>query len=565
MTPLVIFFRQRKLHMLFLVLLVIAVSSFAIVVPLAFSVVTDFILPQGYVVHFSLMIGLLLAMVAVRMLANFAQDYFFMKSRFLFEKWVLWRVMGKTLHARASAPGNAGDDVVARFSTFITNFQFNFSELFYFLLYSLFVSTLVLLILAYASIPFLALSLVFLGAHYLNLIAHLGQAKALSARYVDTKNQMNARIGNLLSSKKIINVFGLNRYVESLLGKDTEPLYAAYYQRELVVNRQELIQSFLKNLLFVLLLLVGIVAVLDEQLTMALVLLCILLVGFVYDPIYRLNAITKAYADCKAQLQALLGEACADKNTATDYRLATLPVQDLQRIELSGVSLHRGQQALFTGINIRLEPGKIYLIDGPSGTGKSSLLRLIAGLESPSHGKALWNGIAIPAFLEKAYPSLHYCPQQIYWAEASLVDNLGLFAETVNLESIQQALDKASCHFANTGFSLEDSGARNWSGGQLRRLGLARAFYSNASVLLLDEPTANLDVVTERQILAVLREEAKQKIVVLCTHSPALKLLADVCIDLQKGSVSERSASGKSIEGRITGAAVNGGETGHGH
>lgn len=562
MKQLIAFFWQRKLHSLFLAMLVVSISGFSMMVPIVFSVLTDTILPKGYFPHFVLLISLLFLLILVRMLINFLQDLFFMKSRFLFEKYVFWQVLDKQLKHRVSALERGGaSEVLAKISTFITNFQFNFSEIFYFLLYSLFVSSVVLSLILLTSTAFFALALLFLAVHFANLLLHKNKVKALSTAYVDEKNRFNARIDNLIASKKVINVFGLNGFMEQRVGDDVALLYQKHHARERLVNRQELVQSLLKNLLFILMLLVGVVAVREQQLTMALVLLCILLIGFVYDPVYRLNAITKAYADCKAQLTALLDEiefASTEAEEATYFREADvfcepLPVCSLHDIELRDLSLKYQDKWLFQHVNALLHPGKIYLLDGPSGAGKSSLLRLIAGLEQPTQGEVYWNQLPVSHFLKTHRPSLSLCPQQVCWAEASIADNVSLFSSDPDASRLAQALAHSGCDFIETSaLYKEPRSPETWSGGQLRRLGVARSFYANASVFLLDEPTANLDAVSEQKIIDQLRTLAESAIVIVCSHSPALRAVAD-----ERILVSPLGGNDKTPSASITGGATD--------
>lgn len=536
MRLLIAFFAQRKLHTLFLVFLVVSISFFSMMIPLFFSVLTDVILPMGYVKSFSLLIGLLILLVAVRMLINFLQDYFFMKSRFLFEKFMILLVLKGALRCGfGDFERKEPAEVMARMSTFITNFQFNFSEIFYFFLYSLFVSSVVLLIIAVSSLEFFLLAILFLLIHYVNLMVHMKKAKELSSMYVDEKNRFNAQVDSLLSSKKVINIFGFNDRIERKVEAFTNSLYQKYQQRECLINRQELIQNLLKNLLFVLMVLLGVVAVAEQQLSAAIVLLCVLLIGFVYDPIYRLNTITKAYADCKAQLIALMDVAKINHHHALPHNPLSIPFPliPITKIELRGIKLKQGGNILFQDLDLTLCPGKLYLIDGVSGAGKSSLLRLIAGVDRPDQGEVLWNDISCYQFLTGARPSIGFCPQQIHWADAGVVDNISLFSGESDLARVRRSLKQSACEFIDVSkLESDDYLANGWSGGQLRRAGLARALYTDASVLLLDEPTANIDADTEQIIAEQLRLLVPQRIVVISTHSPVLKALADVRIEL---------------------------------
>jgi putative ABC transport system ATP-binding protein len=183
------------------------------------------------------------------------------------------------------------------------------------------------------------------------------------------------------------------------------------------------------------------------------------------------------------------------------------------------------------GVNAQMEQGKMYAILGSSGCGKTTLLSLVGGLDSPSSGQIMYQGedIAITglanhrrshvAFIFQSYNLIDYLTP---------MENVALTAKQPPLLILEQL-----------GLTAEES-KRNvlkLSGGQQQRVAIARALASDAQVILADEPTGNLDEDTANEITAILKDSAHAsgKCVVIVTHSNTLAKQADVVLRLKKG------------------------------
>lgn len=184
-------------------------------------------------------------------------------------------------------------------------------------------------------------------------------------------------------------------------------------------------------------------------------------------------------------------------------------------------------------INTSFERGKIYAILGVSGCGKTTLLSLLGGLESPTNGEILYNekniekiGLACHrknnvAFIFQSYNLIDYLTP---------LENVKLTAKVHS----QPILERV-------GLTIEES-KRNvlkLSGGQQQRVAIARALASDANVILGDEPTGNLDEDTATEIIEILKECAHQmnKCVIVVTHSNDFAKQADVVLKLKKGEL----------------------------
>src|SRR5690606_15518038 len=142
-----------------------------------------------------------------------------------------------------------------------------------------------------------------------------------------------------------------------------------------------------------------------------------------------------------------------------------------------------------------------------SGTGKSTLLKLIAGLLAPDSGKLLHDDQPV-APLSQSIGALAWAGQHPWFIHGTLADNLRLVAPAADDDRLHAVLARCGLDNLPSGLStpLDENGG-GLSGGQGRRLGLARALLSDAPLLLLDEPTAELDPATEARMLDALRTQ----------------------------------------------------------
>lgn len=165
-------------------------------------------------------------------------------------------------------------------------------------------------------------------------------------------------------------------------------------------------------------------------------------------------------------------------------------------LRLRQVRKRYGQRQVLAIDELHLRPGEIIHLSGRNGAGKSTLLKIIAGLERPQQTEVSLDGRSgswqrMAAALRRRVVYLH---QQPFMFDASVTDNLGYGLRAAGIpratlrDRVQEALTKADL------ISMAKRNARTLSGGEQQRLALARAWVVQPSVLLLDEPTANMDV-----------------------------------------------------------------------
>ena len=159
-------------------------------------------------------------------------------------------------------------------------------------------------------------------------------------------------------------------------------------------------------------------------------------------------------------------------------------------------------------INMTFKVGAVTVITGESGSGKSTLLKILAGLYSPTSGTILIDS------------NIAYLPQQPHLFETTVHNNLTLF-KPANDKQIKNFLKAV-----NLDLNLNDE-VRALSRGQLQRLGLVRVLLQNANILILDEPTAGLDIDTEQIILKLLNEYKSSRTIIVASHRSTMIDFAD--------------------------------------
>lgn len=183
---------------------------------------------------------------------------------------------------------------------------------------------------------------------------------------------------------------------------------------------------------------------------------------------------------------------------------------------------------VLSSVNYSFEIGKFYAIIGKSGTGKSTLLSLLAGLDKPEEGEILFKDENIE---KTGYTNHRKNNISLVFQNYNLIDYL------TPLENIRLVNNKAS------GDILKELGLDNQeirrnvmklSGGQQQRVAIGRALVSEAPIILADEPTGNLDEHTAGEIIAILKKIAKErnKCVIVVTHSKEVARAADTVLEL---------------------------------
>ena len=218
---------------------------------------------------------------------------------------------------------------------------------------------------------------------------------------------------------------------------------------------------------------------------------------------------------------------------------AVTPLPALQSLGVDGLQSGEHSHPVHQPVSFTLRPGGRLLINGPSGSGKTTLLDTLAGLRPAQHGHILLNGSAVDVFQQPDwFRQMGYMSQKPELLFASIRDNLTL-GQTFSDDDLFAALKEAQVDQlvqslpGGLDYIISDSGGY-LSGGQAQRIALARVFLHKPALLLLDEPTANLDEDTAAAFIGRLQHYAEQGgMLIMASHHPADQNVFDQEITLQ--------------------------------
>jgi ATP-binding cassette subfamily B protein RaxB len=212
-----------------------------------------------------------------------------------------------------------------------------------------------------------------------------------------------------------------------------------------------------------------------------------------------------------------------------------------------------GETEVLCGVNLEVRPGETVAISGVSGCGKTTLLKIMQGLLSPTHGELFIDGRRLKNYGKTAFRSqIGVVAQDDTLYAGSLAENIGFFDSEIDMERVVTCAKLAVIHVDIAAMpmgyeTLCGEMGSALSGGQKQRVLLARALYRNPRILFLDEATSHLDIRTEAAVNASIRSLGMTR--VLIAHRPESILAADRVVTLVAGRIVESSVAVNVIGG----------------
>lgn len=360
-----------------------------------------------------------------------------------------------------------------------------------------------------------------------------------SAAALEAMTTLQARLLDLIAGIPTLRALGRGRGPEHRIAE----LAAAHRRSAMATLRIAFLSALVLELLATLgvaLIAVGIgLRLVFGEMSLATALTVLLLAPDVYWPLRRIGAEFHAAQDGRTAADkafALIGE--PDETLApagtrvVSARGAEIRLDDLS---VAGRDGHAPR-----GLSAVLEPGRVTVLTGRNGAGKSTTLQVIAGLTAPSSGRVTVAGVDV-ADLEPAawWRQLSWLPQRPVLVPGTVRDNLALLGALDDLEAACAAsgFDAVLAELPAGIDTVLGRGGVGLSLGQRQRLGLARALGSAAPVLLLDEPTAHLDARTEERVLRAIVERARAgATVVVVGHREPVVALGDRVVEVVAGA-----------------------------
>lgn len=212
-------------------------------------------------------------------------------------------------------------------------------------------------------------------------------------------------------------------------------------------------------------------------------------------------------------------------------------------LEVNNLSFKYDEASVLNNVNLEVKRGQIVALVGPSGCGKSTLLKLLLRFYETNSGDILYNNISINDInTSSLLDNVTLVSQQTYLFDDTIKENIKIAKYDATDEEIIEAAKKASIHeFIESLPDKYDTKVGqlgdNLSAGEKQRIGLARAFLSNAPLILLDEPTSNVDSINEGIILKSLKDQKENKSIILVSHRESTTAIADRIYRIKDGII----------------------------
>ena len=261
-----------------------------------------------------------------------------------------------------------------------------------------------------------------------------------------------------------------------------------------------------------------------------------------YGPVIALSNLSSNLLQTLASGERVLS-LLAEEPELKDVESA-VDLKDVSRIDVENVSFAYGEEQILSDVSLSVKKGEILGIHGRSGSGKSTLLKLLMRFYDPKSGSIKINGETLPNINTRSLrDNMAYITQQTYIFNETIEENIRLARRDATLDEIMEAAKKASIHdfilSLPEGYQtkMTELGG-NLSDGEKQRIGIARAFLHNAPIILLDEPTSNLDSLNEAMILKSLLNVKAEKLIILVSHRQSTMAICDQVIGIENGRMS---------------------------
>ncbi len=329
-----------------------------------------------------------------------------------------------------------------------------------------------------------------------------------------------------------------------------EGLFARYVRTDFrattISNISNHLGNFLTSFSALLILGVGAYLAIEQKLTVGQLVAFQMLSNRVTSPILRLVQLWQSFQQVLLSVDRLGDILNVTPEAEAGTGLTLPPLQGEVTFEKVFFRYHSNQEPILRGVSFTIKPGMLVGIVGRSGSGKSTVSKLLQGLYQPESGRILIDGFDVKsADLGSLRQQISVVLQDDFLFNSSIVENITLGNPDITAEQVVQAARNAAAHdfISELARGYEtNAGERGTalSGGQRQRVALARMFLSPAPILILDEATSALDSETEQLVLQNIQRVAQNRTVFMITHRFEPLKRADLILVLDKGVLVEQ-------------------------
>ncbi|VTM24245.1 Probable ABC transporter ATP-binding protein HI_0664 [Stutzerimonas stutzeri] len=361
-------------------------------------------------------------------------------------------------------------------------------------------------------------------------------------KYRELVGEMNDFFLDSVRGMKEIQLFGYAKQRLNEIQQRSQAIDGAFRKIKDQEAKVRVYTEIAVSVFNIIILFTGLILFSLDKLDFAGFLVGVILLMSSYGPVIALSNLSSNLLQTLAsgeRVLSLLAEQPALKDVENAVNLT-----DVSDIAVENLDFAYGEEQILSGINLQLTKGQILGIHGRSGSGKSTLLKLLMRFYDPQQGQIRINGEPLANINTASLrDNMAYITQQTYIFNDTIEENIRLAHRSATQEQIIEAAKQASIHdfimSLPEGYQtkMTELGG-NLSDGEKQRIGIARAFLHNAPIILLDEPTSNLDSLNEAIILQSLRNVKADKLIVLVSHRQSTMAICDQVIGIESGRMS---------------------------
>lgn len=348
---------------------------------------------------------------------------------------------------------------------------------------------------------------------------------------VEQARQLDRGTAEICNARSTLKVLGYDEAAKRSWQSGYDKWLAESFRKNGEMENARETSHVLLTLFSVAVITMGAIAINEQWMSIGSLMAVNLLSGKVLGPIAQLASNWRSLArsnESTARLQAVLGEPLEHEAQSIE-----LPrPRGLFKLEQVSFQYPNGHVAL-DQVSLQIGPGGIHAIVGRNGAGKSTLAKLLSGLYTPTQGRISIDEYDMAQFSRGDLgPWVGCLAQQTYWFEGPIIESLRMVNPDADSSHIVVACQLSGAHsfisrLPNGYQTVLGEGGAGISAGELRKLSLAQLFLRNPSVLVLDEPSNDLDFESETALLRTLRQIAQKHTVIVVTHSPRVASLAN--------------------------------------
>ena len=361
-------------------------------------------------------------------------------------------------------------------------------------------------------------------------------------RYRELVGEMNDFFLDSVRGMKEIQLFGYAKKRLDEIQQRSQKIDTAFERIKAQEAKVRVYTEVAVSAFNIIMLFTGLILFSLDKIDFSAFLIGVILLMSSYGPVIALSNLSSNLLQTLASGERVLS-LLAEEPELKDVENA-VDLKDVSRIDVENVSFAYGEEQILSDVSLSVKKGEILGIHGRSGSGKSTLLKLLMRFYDPKSGSIKINGETLPNINTRSLrDNMAYITQQTYIFNETIEENIRLARRDATLEEIMEAAKKASIHdfilSLPQGYQtkMTELGG-NLSDGEKQRIGIARAFLHNAPIILLDEPTSNLDSLNEAMILKSLLNVKAEKLIILVSHRQSTMAICDQVIGIENGRMS---------------------------